>query len=349
MLNKIPKIFKNKKSITVLIVVLIIIIIGSRGGADEELIDTVNVSRSDIKSEVFATGKIESQSDSSLNFAVSGKVNWVNVKEGDFVKKGQAIAALDKELFEIALRQKQQDVVAADAILQQLYDSQKDVVVENYDQKIARTAAEKTKNQAFDEVKKAERNLKDAVLTSPISGTVVDLNIKVGDEILSTETVARVADTENIQFIGEIDESDIGNIKVGQKATIFLEAFPDEALHSSVVSIGFEGDLTATEATVFDVKFDIELNEKYILAMNGDVQILTNEQNNVLTAPVEALFEENIVWVRENGSYSQKEVEVGIQNDIDAEIKSGLEEGEKVVISGFDEIGKESLIQKLLP
>ena len=83
--------------------------------------------------------------------------------------------------------------------------------------------------------------------------------------------------------------------------------------------------------------------------MNGDVQILTNEQNNVLTVPIEALFEENIVWVRENGSYSQKEVEVGIQNDIDAEIKSGLEEGEKVVISGFDEIGKESLIQKLLP
>ncbi|OGD88270.1 hypothetical protein A3J17_05225 [Candidatus Curtissbacteria bacterium RIFCSPLOWO2_02_FULL_40_11] len=347
--KKIPKRFKNKKTIVLIFAVLLIVYLGLRGGANQDLIQTANAQKGTVKSEVFATGKIESDSQSSLNFPVSGKVVWVNVKEGDFVKKGQAIASLDKEKFEVALRQAQQDVIAADAKLEKVYDDLPDNRIESFQDKINRTAAEAVKNQAFDAVKLAERNLKDTILTALIEGTLVELNINVGDEILPTETVARIADTNTIQFTAEIDESDIGKINLGQTAIIFLDAFEDVEILSSVTSIGLEGKITATEATVFEVVFELEKKDKYILGMNGDVQILTNEQNNVLTVPIEALFEENIVWVRENGSYSQKEVEVGIQNDIDAEIKSGLEEGEKVVISGFDEIGKESLIQKLLP
>ena len=130
--KKIPKRFKNKKTLAVVVTLLLVVFFGLRGGANEDLIKTAKVEKGTIKSEVFATGKIESESQSSLNFAVSGRVVFVSVKEGDYVKKGQVIASLDREKFEIALRQAQQDVVAADAKLEKVYDDLPDNRIESF-------------------------------------------------------------------------------------------------------------------------------------------------------------------------------------------------------------------------
>src|SRR3989344_289830 len=345
--KKIPKRFKNKKTIVLIFAVLLIVYLGLRGGANQDLIQTANAQKGTVKSEVFATGKIESDSQSSLNFPVSGKVVWVNVKEGDYIKKGQVIASLDREKFEIALRQAQQDVVAADAKLEKVYDDLPDTRIESFEDKINRTAAEAVKNQAFDAVKLAERNLKDATLTSPIDGTIIELNVKAGEEVSAAETAAKVADTASIHFISEIDETDIGSISEGQNALIHLDAYPDQEINSKVQKVSSFGTTIETEATVFEVEFAFPAEDKFIIGMNGDIQITTEEKNNVLSVPVEAMAAENSVWVSKNGQYIEKEVEVGIQNDSQAEIISGIEEGETVVIEGFDEIGKKNLIQKL--
>jgi len=346
--KKIPKRFKNKKTLAAVVTLLLVAFFGLRGGANEDLIKTAKVEKGTIKSEVFATGKIESESQSSLNFAVSGRVVFVSVKEGDYVKKGQVIASLDREKFEIALRQAQQDVVAADAKLEKVYDDLPDNRIESFQDKINRTAAEAVKNQAFDAVKLAERNLKDATLTSPIGGTIIELNVKHGEEILATETAAKVADTASIHFISEIDETDIGSISEGQNALIHLDAYPDGEINSKVQKISSFGTTTETQATVFEVELALPPDDKFIIGMNGDIQITTEEKENVLSIPVEALVMENSIWVSENGQYIEKEVEVGIQNDSQAEIIGGIEDGEAVVIEGFDEIGKKNLIQKLL-
>ena len=346
--KKIPKRFKNKKTLAAVVTLLLVAFFGLRGGANEDLIKTAKVEKGTIKSEVFATGKIESESQSSLNFAVSGRVVFVSVKEGDYVKKGQVIASLDREKFEIALRQAQQDVVAADAKLEKVYDDLPDNRIESFQDKINRTAAEATKNQAFDAVKLAERNLKDTTLTSPIDGTIIELNVKAGEEVSAAEIAAKVADTASINFISEIDETDIGSISEGQNALIHLDAYPDQEINSKVQKVSSFGTTIETEATVFEVEFAFPAEDKFIIGMNGDIQITTEEKENVLSIPVEALVGENIVYLRKNGQYIEKEVEVGIQNDSQAEIISGIEEGETVVIEGFDEIGKKNLIQKLL-
>ena len=345
--KKIPKRFKNKKTLAAVVTLFLVAFFALRGGANQDLIQTANVQKATIKSEVFATGKIESESQSSLNFAVSGRVVFVSVKEGDYIKKGQVIASLDREKFEIALRQAQQDVVAADAKLEKVYDDLPDNRIESFQDKINRTAAEAVKNQAFDAVKLAERNLKDATLTSPIDGTIIELNVKAGEEVSAAETAAKVADTASIHFISEIDETDIGSISEGQNALIHLDAYPDQEINSKVQKVSSFGTTIETEATVFEVEFAFPAEDKFIIGMNGDIQITTEEKNNVLSVPVEAMAAENSVWVSKNGQYIEKEVEVGIQNDSQAEIISGIEEGETVVIEGFDEIGKKNLIQKL--
>lgn len=339
---------ERKKSVLVIILIFVFIFFGFRGGPDKDLIKTANVEKDTIKSEVFTTGKVESESQSDLHFAVTGKVAWVPVKEGDFIDKGQVVATLDKEKFEIALRQAQQDVVAADAKLEKAYDDLPDNRIESYQDKINRTSAEAVKNQAFDAVKLAERNLKDTVLTSPIGGTVTRMNIKPGEEILVTYVVAQVSDTTNIHFTADIDETDIGSIKPDQSAAIFLDSYPEEEIKSKVEKIGSFGTTSQTESTVFKVDFFLSEDSKFIIGMNGDAQITTAEKQQVLTIPTEALVDENMVYIHRNNAYEKILVEVGMQNDSQVEILSGLSEGDQVVTEGFDEIGKKSLIQKLL-
>src|SRR3989338_7989837 len=205
--KKIPKFLRSKRTL-VLAVILIIALsfVLSRGGAKKDAIKTVPVTRQTIVSEVSASGKIGSLNSSILHFAVSGQVVWVGVKEGDYVRRGQAIAVLDRERFEIAIRQAEQDVVAADAELAKVYDDiSKASDAESFDNRIKRTAAEAKKNKAFDEWLEAKRNLKDAVLLSPISGTVLDLDVLPGEEILATTAIAKIVDNKNLVFAAEVD------------------------------------------------------------------------------------------------------------------------------------------------
>lgn len=347
--KKIPKFLRSKRTL-VLAVILIIALsfVLSRGGAKKDAIKTVPVTRQTIVSEVSASGKIGSLNSSILHFAVSGQVVWVGVKEDDYVRRGQAIAALDRERFEIAIRQAEQDVVAADAELAKVYDDiSKASGAESFDNRIKRTAAEAKKNKAFDNLKKAERDLKDSTLISPVAGAVVSLNVKPLDNIFTTADVAKVADTGNIEFVAEVDETDVGQIKPDQPAKITLDAFPDQEIFSTVFSIGNESIITSTGATAFEIKLSMPDPQVYRIGMNGEVNIELSKSENALVVPVEAVFDEKFVYVKRQNKFEKREIEVGLSSDFAQEIKLGLGENDQVVTDGFNEINKKSLFDRI--
>ncbi|KKR60633.1 MAG: Efflux transporter, RND family, MFP subunit [Candidatus Curtissbacteria bacterium GW2011_GWA1_40_47] len=347
--QKIPKILRSKKVLLALAIVIIFAFIGTRGGADMGKIKTAQVEQKNIASEIVTAGKISSQSESTIHPAVNGKVVWVPVKEGDFVKKGQAIASLDKEKYEIALRQTEQDVVALDAELEKLYDGRRNKTsIESYDEKIERTALEAAKNKAYDEWLEAKRNLKDTVITSPFAGTVIEVNVHPGEEIFYTTAIAKIADIENLNFTAELDDTDVGQIKEGQKTIVTLDAFPDEEILSQVESVSFVSNVTSSGSDVFEVKFNLEQEEDYRIGMNGESRIIIQEKEDVLAVSVEAIFDENFVHVKTNGEFVKREVEKGIESDSEVEIVSGLSKDETVVIAGLEEIGKKTHFFKIL-
>src|SRR3989344_8407979 len=91
----IGRIVFNKKFAIALVLLVVIYTVGNRGARDQELIKTQKAQVEDIKKVVTATGIIRSQSEANLKFQTSGKVSSINVKQGDYVKKGQLIAKLD--------------------------------------------------------------------------------------------------------------------------------------------------------------------------------------------------------------------------------------------------------------
>src|SRR5579872_600933 len=183
-----------KKQITKRRVIAVVVILAAfyfltRGAAVTSQIQTEKVQRQDLAEDVTASGTVKAKDETTLHFGVGGKVASVNVKEGDQVTAGETIAYLDATNYQAAERQAQQDVLAADAVLQQTYNNIHLNGAENYDQRVQRQTAETAKNKAFDAEKVAERNLADTVLTSPISGTVVSLDIVPDEEILTNTDI----------------------------------------------------------------------------------------------------------------------------------------------------------------
>lgn len=347
--KKIPKFLKSKKVILLVLTIFAVLFFITRGSGDKSQIQTSQVSQKDIESKISASGTTKADDSSTLKFLTSGKIVWINVKEGDTVTKGQAIAALDREPFDIALRQAQQDVNNTDAVLSQVYDEQKkQTAAENFDQKIRRTAAETAKNKAYDSMKKAEFDLRNANIYSPQEGTVTKINFKVGEEVTSTSEVAEIDDLSQTNFTAQIDETDVGKITTDQNAAINLDAYENQPINAQVEKISPKAIISSTGSTVFEVTFSLPQNSQSLLGLNGEAEITIEKKSNVITVPTEAIVEEKFVWVKEGNQITKKEVQVGIQSDTETEIKSGLQKGQEIVTSGFDQIGKKSILQKLL-
>ena len=339
----------TKRRIIAIVVLLIGFIILTRGGADKSQIKTAKVQKGDIVSEVFASGTVRAKDQTVLHFPVSGKVVWTDVKEGDSVRRGQAIASLDGERYEIALRQAQQDVVAADAELVKVYDDLKDGDdVESFDDKIKRTAAEAKKNKAFDNLKAAERSLKDTVLTSPIAGTVLNFNILPQTEIFPSTEIATIGTTKTLEFAAEVDETDVVKIKDGSAVLIALDAFQDIEIESAVGQILDVSTTTSTGATAYEVKMVLPNDLPIRIGMSGEATVEIEKRQNVITIPIEALVDDKYVYVAENGKYSKTAIETGLSSDTDIEIVKGPDQNQEVLTSGFDQIGKQSLFSKIV-
>ena len=195
------RLFKKKKFIALFLVILLNVYFIVQRTTKAPEIKTAAAQLQDIKSTVISSGSVRAKDSASLTFSTAGKIAWIGVKEGATVYKGQAIASLDREKFEITLRQAQQEVVATDAALQKVYDGLPKDKVESFTDKVNRTAAEANKNQAFDALKEAERQLRNSTIYSPIAGTITEINVITGQEVQITTKIGEVADLNSKKFV----------------------------------------------------------------------------------------------------------------------------------------------------
>lgn len=344
----IPKTFRNKKTIAVIILFIIVWMILTGGSGDSSKMTTEKITRGNVVSEVVASGKVTSPVSATLHFAVPGKIVYVPVTEGEIVKKGEVIASLDRERYDIALRQAEWTFKAAQAEFDKVADDLKNNSDETYDERIRRTAIDATHNNAYEALLAARRNLRDVVLTSPIEGTLTALDAVVGEEASVANIVAEIADLSTLQFSADIDETDIAKVSENQTVSIVLDAYPDSTIKSTITKIGLTSTTTSTGATAYKMEFSLPQGTKYRLGMNGEVTIVTERDNDTLLVPLEALVDDTYVYIKENGAFRKQKVKVGILSDTHFQALSGVKEGELVLTGGFEEIEKRSLLDKIL-
>ncbi len=180
---------------------------------------------------------------------------------------------------------------------------------------------------------------------APISGTVTGLSLGVGSIISATTNSSNTQVNTKIASITtnappiitvNLTEIDIPQVKIGNKATLTLDAFPGKTYTGKVVSIDTSGTVNSG-VTSYPTYIQLDTNNQSILPnMSVSASIITNIKRNVLIVPsssIQTLNDETYVRVLKNNQMIQKVVTTGLASDSQIEITSGLNEGETVVTS----------------
>ncbi len=256
-----------------------------------------------------------------------GTVESVLAEEGAFVQSGQAIAVLKNDSLLVSHDQAKSAVEAAKQ------------AVSSCDGQIE--AQRLRVQQAWVIAAEKDDLLRRLSVESPVTGTVVALPKNIGDSVAANEVIFQVAAVEPLNVTIPVDELDVSNVVVGQEARIAVDAFPDREWSGRVTRIAVEGQVK-DGVTNYGVTVSLTSNELR-LGMSASVTVSVSKKANALSVPVEAVtWDRGLSYVNkvEDGRLVQTKVKIGIQNDLYAEVVSGLEEGDLVLIGSVPDWGR---------
>lgn len=185
-------------------------------------------------------------------------------------------------------------------------------------------------------VQQAELGMKNTTLRAPMAGTVSAVSTTEGELVSAAQPAVVLIDASQYKITLPIDETDIGQIEVGQPATITLDAYPDRELSGEVTEISPSGTVQQGIVTYSVVVRPAEADVPLRPGMTAGVDITTAEKENVLLVPNRAIRSQNgrrVVLVPRGDTTEAVEVETGLRNDEYVEITAGLSEGDRVITS----------------
>jgi macrolide-specific efflux system membrane fusion protein len=308
---------------------------------------TVQVTRGTQTMMVAFDGTLSPSKQSNVNFSVSGTVTSVKVKAGQTVKKGQKLASIDNSDLTDAVDLAKADLTTAKANLSDVYS--------NSGSSAAITSAKAQVTSATAALAQAKTNLGDAVLHSPIAGTVASVSIEDGDTVTgsgstsgnpgssststtSTASTAQfvVISTSTWKLEGSVGSADLASLKAGQAVSITTDATTDK-LTGTVASVGIVATSTSDGAATFPVVINLAgVHKDLFSGTTASAVITTGSYPDVLTVPTAAIRTENsrTVVAKVTGSTTTTtEVTIGKVFGSSTEIKSGLAEGDSVQIT----------------
>lgn len=344
------------------------------GGANVKQVETESLSARSIQSSVLASGRLAHENEVNLMSEEIGRVTQVYVEEGDRVKAGELLLQIDDETHRAAVEQN-----AAQVRMQEIAIERQQLRLENLrtqwqrqerlherglvDQdsfdlltnelKLAEVDLQSTREQLSQvraQLEQAEDRLRKTRVYSPIDGVVTSLDIKVGETAISSttnlpgSTLMTIANPDDIHTEVNVDEADIANVDVGQKAHVYAIAYPGAPIEGVIESIAITAKVPeGQQGLSFAVKIRLDPPPGVRLrpGMSCRAEIFTTTKEGVLAVPVQAvLVEENrvegrttySVFVNRDGRARKVEVEVGVSDDAYQEITHGLVEGDEIVI-----------------
>jgi HlyD family secretion protein len=266
----------------------------------------IKVERGDLKVSVSATGTVQPIYKIDVKSKASGTILSLKVNQGDKIHKGDKIVSIDKVDTKAAYDQSLAALQTAQATLEQqksnfarqteLHNQKliSDADMEAAKVTLATAKANLLSSQAsYDQ---AKIRLDETEITAPIDGLVLDKPVDEGQVIASATgnvsggtTIITLADMAKVYVEAAVDEVDIGKIRIGMKATIVADAFPDEKFYGKVLRI-FPLGVVNQNVTQFTVVIEVENPQLRLLSgMNTTVEIVATDKHNVLIVPTEAL------------------------------------------------------------
>jgi|TARA_B100001094_G_C18135667_1_gene774940 HlyD family secretion protein len=337
-------------------------------------VDIAFVSKRLISPSILASGFLAHEEEVMLSSEVIGKVADLMIEEGDSVKTGDLVLQVDDESFLAGLEQSE-----AAVRINTIDIERQEVRIKNLERQAARSKSlfeqslvgeqeyeslmnqlelakidylsskeglaqsEAALDQVLDQLSKTQ-------IISPIDGVVTSLDIKVGETAIASSTnipgssLMTIANPASIYTEVLVDEADIANIEVGQRAEIVAIAYPNQPMQGVVRFIANTAKVAQGRTGLsFVVKIDITDPGNVVLrpGMSCRAEIFTQQEQNVEAIPIEAIiFEEDrteqrseyFIFVNDDGIARKTKIEVGLSDDEYQELRSKIDGNIEIVI-----------------
>lgn len=275
-----------------------------------------------------SSGTISSENELKISFQSTGYLESLLIKNGDLVRKGQIIGELENTQQEFA---KEKAQLAYDKAYITFRDDSLGRL-NKINKTVMNTMTLKSGlKDAEINLREAQINLDNTILRSPITGIVAEVKEKQGDVISAGKELCIVYDARNLELTAKILESDYKHLKIGLIADIFPLAFKDRSFQAYLKEVNPKVD----ENGMVELKLKLKDTEGLLPGMNANAIIRVPQAKNIIV-PKEALVIKTgrtVVFTYENGFAKWKYVEVGLNNGVDIEILSGLNDGDIVIVS----------------
>ncbi|MEE9071243.1 efflux RND transporter periplasmic adaptor subunit [Brucella melitensis] len=326
------------------------------------------VTRGDIENAITAVGTLSALRSVNVGAQVSGQLKSVKVEVGDHVKQGQLIAEIDPSPFEkkVEIAGAQLDNLKAQLLSKDTQLTLKKLNAARQKSLLAtRGVSQATVDQANADLLMAEAEVKalnaqirqqeaqlasDKVdlgytsIYSPMEGTVVDEAAKEGETlnaVQSAPTIVTVADLKVMTVEAQVSEADISKLKPGMPVYFTLLGQPDKRFTGTLRQIK-PTPATDNNVVLYYALFDVpNPTGELMIDMSAQVYFVLGEAKDVLVVPTAALTDKQkggkpqvtVKVADESGTLVERPVKVGVRNRVLAEIQSGLEEGDRVVVT----------------
>jgi HlyD family secretion protein len=317
--------------------------------------------KGNIENTTTATGNIEPRNETAVKPEISGIISTILKEVGETVREGEVIATL-KIITDVGqLNAAESHLRVAQITLEQVskeYERQKmlyenDVISRNeYEVSEAayRKAIEEEENaeDALQIVKngftKRSDSMNNTQVRSRSSGVILDIPVKEGASVIPSNafndgtTIAIVANMNDLIFKGTIDETEVGKIRTGMLISISVGAISHEPLEAVLEHIASKGK-KENGSVLYEIKAAIKTPETALIRANysANANIVITRANNVIIIPESSIeFEKGVAYVyvlrndTKEQSFTRKQIEIGLSDGINVEVKSGLSLMDKI-------------------
>jgi HlyD family secretion protein len=310
-------------AVVVVLAVLVLINVGNRGGKRTE-VEVAGVAKRDVSKVVTASGEIQPKRRVNVSATVIGKVTRLAVVEGQRVRKGDFLLEIDPASYETAVEQLSAAVRAAEAAVQledaalvkveydykranQLgekgFASENELEIAKSNLDIARARAETARQnlaQSKANLKRARHDLQQVRIVAEMSGVITALNVEEGESaIMGTinnpgTVLLTIADLSEMEAEVRVDETEVVRVRLGQAATVRLDAHPDTTFQGVVTEVGNSALRSQVGMGQESVDFKVVVAIRDSIpdirpGLSASVDIAVAEEKKALAIPIQCL------------------------------------------------------------
>lgn len=280
-------------------------------------------------------GKVDADENVSINAEMPGTVSKIFVSVGDAVKSGEVLAELDSKVIQQGIAQLQSQLDLATT----MYEKQKNL----WDQKVGTEVqflGAKTQKETLEKnLATMQEQVRMSKIISPINGVVDAVDIKIGQATMPGVPAIRVVNMSNLKVKGEVSESYASKIKSGNEVIVI---FPD-MMDTLKTKITYAAKVISPLNRTFTVTMDLNNKKEYHPNMVAILKIVSYSNPKAIVVPLNTIQraqEGDFIFLADGHRAKKTKVKIGRTYNGMCEIIEGLNEGDKLISKGFQELNE---------